>query len=629
MSKSTLIMILCGSLLALATSWWVAENIFHRAPITTDEQSYLLQAQLLSQGRIKYPPPSFVQPFRYPMVIVDAEHGWMSRYPPGHPLWMVPGIWMGEPYIMVALAAGVGVVLTAGAISALGGSVGLGVLLLLISPFFVFTYGTMMSHTSGLVGAAGMLLAYVRWRQSNRSVWAIIAGGLWAWLFLNRTYTALLMAIPFAVDALLHLWTQRTQRQAWVQTILFAGFACGGIALIMVYNYLALGHPLRMTYLFYDPTDKLGFGLRHYWPVYPGPEPVMHTVGRAFSDLKNNILLLDQWLLGVRGGLLVWLALAISGWSRRWSGLLLGSIVVVPLGYLLFWYPGWNETGPNYYFEVFPAMVVMASMGGARLWQWCRKRRGWAWAICALSLLLGGWLIPPFFADQAEFFQNQTRLRANALETMGVAPPQSLIMVDKRVVERAWRNHDLVFSPHGVEGNVIVARYMPASNRALFRYFSDFEPKRLIYKNAGFILDPIRDEPSPLDVTVPIADWHRITGTNVLYAGGNQRLVRVARPPDPPGPLMFRRYFYIYPGEFTFTLEVKASGPDVAELLLTEQGDKGRILKRMPLVEADEWTMMEVPLTMRKFLMLEPIIMYAGHGEVQIRHARIYERPSS
>lgn len=626
MFKYAAIWMIAGSLLASATSWWVGEAIFNRAPITTDEQSYHLQAELLSQGRIKYPPPPFIQPFRYPMVIVDAEQGWLSRYPPGHSFWLVPGIWLGEPYLMIALAAGVGVLLAALSVYVLGGSVVAAVLLLLVSPYYIFTYGTMMSHTSGFVAAAGMLLAYVLWRQRNHPVWAAVAGLAWAWLFLNRTYTALLIAVPFALDALFCLWRERRSRSAWAGTILFASFACGGIALILLYNYLALGHPLQMTYLYYDPTETLGFGLRHYAPVFPGPQPVEHTFAKALSDLKNNVLLLDQWLLGVRGGLVAWLILAIVGWSKRWSGLLLGSIVVVPIGYIFFWYPGWNETGPNYYFEVFPAMVVMAAMGVTRIRKWVGPHPWWLWGMCLLAIGVGVWKIPPFSRQQTDHFRGETSARAAVISTLREAPSQSLILIRPKITERAWRNHDLVFSPHGVDGDVIVARWMESSNRALLRYFHDFTPLLLVHAaDGGYALSPIEvEEAGPLDLTVPIGHWHRLTGSNETHPDDPRLAIRVARPGDEPGAIMFGRYFYLYPGRFILECDVRVTDASAAELQLGVQNEN-RMLDVVALPQATEWTTMHIELELDEFVMLEPVLMYHGHGKVEVARIRIRE----
>ena len=622
MNRRQAILIGCAALTAFLLSWWISEAVFHRAPITTDEQSYQLQAHLFAQGKIKYPPPPFIEPFRYGMVIVDKDVGWLSRYPPGHGLWMMFGVWLNNTYFMVALAAALGVLLTARAAQRIGASVPAVILLLLLSPFYVFMYGTTMSHVSGYLAAAGLLLAYILWQQREQPAWALVAGLCWAWLFLNRTYTAFLMAIPFAVDALWYLWTRRNARAFW-GTAFFAGAACFGIFVILIYNWVAVGNPLKMTYLFYDPTDKLGFGLRHHWPVFPAPQPVEHTLAKGLSDLKGNVLLLDQWIFGFRGGLLVWLALALVGWSKRWSLLFISSAVAVALGYVLFWYPGFNETGPNYYFEVYPALVLSAALGVAALWRRFEARRRVLIPVAAAAVLLWAVLAYPFVMEQARYLQGETRLRSKAINTLLNAPEKSLIFVQRRVVELAWPNHDLVFSPTGIEGGVVVARWIEASNRAVSRYFGEYEAVKLEKTEDGFYLSPMEKDP-PFDLTIPINSLHRVTGTNEWDADDPRMMIRVARPGDVAERLLFGRFYYLYPGRFVVEFDVRASEEGAATLDIALSETESVFLSK-PAPVSEEWQTVRFEFERDDFVIIEPRVFYHGTGEVQISRLRIAE----
>ncbi len=76
--------------------------------------------------------------------------------------------------------------------------------MLLASPWFLFTFGTLLSHTSGVSGRLRHAGAYLWWRQSERPAAAILAGLAWGFLCLSHTYSALLIALPFGLDA---LWT--------------------------------------------------------------------------------------------------------------------------------------------------------------------------------------------------------------------------------------------------------------------------------------------------------------------------------------------------------------------------------------------------------------------------------------
>ncbi|HMP74274.1 MAG TPA: hypothetical protein PKE55_13520 [Kiritimatiellia bacterium] len=622
MNPSRLALLLLFSLTTLLLTSWIASAIFQHAPITTDEQSYILQAHLFAEGKLKHPAPPSLQAFRYPMIILDGAAGWFSRYPPGHSLWLAPGVWIGSLYAMTALAAALGMALTLLCAHRLGVSLIATGLALLLSPFFLFTYGTLMSHTTGFVAAAAMLLGYILWQQTGRHRWALFAGIAWSWLVLNRTYTALLIALPFAVDALWFLWKNRTLRTAWIGTACFALSALGGVFALLLYNYLTLGDPFQMTYLYYDPSDKLGFGWRHNHPVFPAPQPVEHTLAKGLSDLRANLLLLDRWLFGFPGGLIVWAALTLIGWSRRWSLLLVSSAASVALGYVLFWYPGWNATGPNYYTEAQPALVLAAAFGVTALLQRYRSRPRARAALLATAMLAWVTASLAFTITYARDKRAYLEPRAKILAMFENAPPKSLIFVKREVIDYAWPNHDLVFNPRGVNGDVIVARWLGASNGALVRYFDDYTPKSFDISEDGVVsLGPMDDEPS-LRLFLDLGQQHRRTGTNLPHPEHPTALVRAANAAEhPPNWLLFGRTFSAYPSLFRVKvdLEILNAAPDDMVLTIDIAARSGREIiasrtfhgnhQREPVVFEFE---------MEHFLYIEPRAYFHGHGDVRI-----------
>ena len=249
-------------LVAFAAAWWLYRNVFHCAPITTDENSYVFQAYNFLAGVIARPLPPLSGLFFHEMIIQDDRAGWLARYPPGHPLWLLPGCLFHQPHLMVALAAA----LSVGVMARTGALFGrreawLAALLLLCSPFFLFTHGTLLGHTSGLLAALLLLYGFLRWQLTAAPGFAALAGFGWSWLLLNRTFTALWLAIPFGLYALLCLWQRWRDKSAWLGTVLFAATACAGIGGILLYNKLSTGQALLMTYLMYDPSEGPGFGL--------------------------------------------------------------------------------------------------------------------------------------------------------------------------------------------------------------------------------------------------------------------------------------------------------------------------------------------------------------------------------
>jgi len=624
----TSMFILVSAMAATLLSWGFASRVFHYAPITTDEQSYNLQAHLFAQGRLKYETPPMLQAFRSPMVILDDKVGWFSRYPPAHSFWLMPGVWFGSLYLMVALAAGLGVAfaaLTARRLNLPAGLVGLG---FLMSPFFLFTYGTLMSHTSGMMTSALMLFAYVLWKQDRKNVWAILAGLAWAFLFLNRTYTALLMAIPFALDSLWYLWRNRT-RDGLIGVVCFAGAACTGIAVVFIYNYLQVGHPLRMTYLYYDPSDKLGFGMRHNWPhVFPAPKPVEHTWTKGLHDVWNNLRLLDQWLFGFKGGLWVWGGLVVAGWRRAWSPLLLASVVLVWIGYILFWYPGWNETGPNYYVETLPAMFLLAAFGIQRVGTWLSRWPRVRMSVAGIGLALWVFFFSGFVSHHSRAFSDQLAICGHVMALLDEEQDPSLVFIRREDIQAIWPNHDLVFNKRGLAGPAIVARWLPASNAALMRYFANHTPKILQRVDAHtFSLVPLGMD-IHLDFDMAISSLFRETGTNEMDDSVEPaRLMRVAREADhTPGLLIHGRHYGVYPGRFRVDFLVRSPGSGTAPVTFEVTAENAqRVLVSDEVALSPDWHTVSLAWDSSEFLYVEPRVKYHGQGNVAIASVRIYD----
>ena len=139
------------------------------------------------------------------MIIQDADVGWLSRYPPFHSLWLVPGVAIGNPYLIVAFTAGLSLLFITRTVRSIGIRAGPVIVLLFCSPYFIFMHGTLLSHVSGLACISLMLWGYVSWLVKQRIYWLVVAGIGWGLLFMGRPYSEFLLAIPFGIHSLLVL----------------------------------------------------------------------------------------------------------------------------------------------------------------------------------------------------------------------------------------------------------------------------------------------------------------------------------------------------------------------------------------------------------------------------------------
>ncbi|MCA1807876.1 MAG: glycosyltransferase family 39 protein [Lentisphaerae bacterium] len=614
------------ALAAVALAAYSTTRVLCRTPLTTDEHSYIFQANTFLDGKLTRPCPPFTGFFHHKMIIAEKEVGWVSRYPPGHVLFLLPGAWLGDHHLSVMAGAGLALLLIAwaAALAGMGDARTAGArpdrtaavmagLLLLASPWFVFTYGTLLAHTSGMLATAALLAGYLVWRRYGRTLPALLAGLAWGWLCLNRTYTALLVALPFGLDALWLLWRRRDMRTLR-GVLFFAGAAAAGVAALLVYNQLILGNPFTMTYLYYEPLEALGFGRRHYGE---------HNLVKGLTILRNNLKLMDLWLWGVPGGVLLYLILFALGRPRLWL-VLLAPALAVPLGYVFFFHRGPHETGPGYYFEILPFVVVGAALGLRRIWTWLPGRAARRWAALVLVLLAAAGPVRHGLGAAREL-RALIEPRRELLAAKAAAPADALVFMvcpgprEDRPMDYA------VFNPRGLASAPLALAAADGSEIAVARYFPDRRPFRLHLARPPFLEAMDRD--APYGFSLNAANAHRLTGSNFREADDapTWRVARAGR--DKDGMLAFGNYRNICPGRFSAVFEVKTVGPadgPVAVLDVTTSGGR-RVLARME-VAAGRAGPVTLDFEVDEFLVIEPRVYYKGQGELWVRSMHVMER---
>jgi hypothetical protein len=254
------------------------------------------------------------------------------------------------------------------------------------SPIVVIQSGTLLSYvptlTLGLAATALMLRAL----RTRRALVAFLGGVLAGLSVFNRPFDALLFLLPVLAYILARLREQAARRVcAWA-----AAGMVGPVALMLAYNWAIMGGPLRFPYSVH-PQDTIGFGFRASF----GASGFHYGPSEALLGLGRNSYQALRWTIGGAAGLVV-AAVGVAAHRRNpkvW--ILLGWVVLFPLGYLFFW-TNWNISnfrlyevlGPFYYL---PSLVAAAMVAGAGLVAIARWRVGMALvaglAIATLSML--------------------------------------------------------------------------------------------------------------------------------------------------------------------------------------------------------------------------------------------------
>ena len=594
----------------------VGSKAFHHSFLTTDEGSYVFQANNFLDGLIAREAPPFGSTLQHQMIIQDADVGWLSRYPPFHSLWLVPGVAIGNPYLIVAFTAGLSLLFITRTVRSIGIRAGPVIVLLLCSPYFIFMHGTLLSHVSGLACISFMLWGYVSWLVKQRIYWLVVAGIGWGLLFMGRPYSAFLLAIPFGIHSLLVLNRNR-DLPTLTATGVFVLSSLSGVIGLLVYNYLAVGDPFTMTYFYYDSTEGLGFGMRH-----THGEPTYHTLGRGLIVLWENLKSFDLWLLGWRGSLAVVLILVMAGWRTYITPLLLGGIIVLPLGYVFFWYEGVQAAGPVYYFESLPFLMVGATMGIARMFSRLnsaeRLRR-------VISVVIGAALVigaTNHTYKSIRSLKSEYEQRRKLRRVIENAPPQSIVTLPN------WpRQLHFMLNAKGLESDPLVIKPNPHEWLGLTSSFPDRTPYRLVRGPNAHL---IKLKPSKrFVVDLPAASFKKDTGAMSEVNHINQVIAKAGA--DIPGAIGYGELIWLYAGSFKITYKgvVNDTGEQNEAVVvdLVEYGSN-KIIAKSEITNANSQFPAEFCIEVDKPVLIEPRIYFTGVVDAQFSGFRIDEAQS-
>ncbi len=592
-------------LLAAISSLFFSQWVFRYGIITGDEGSYLFQANNFLDGTIARECPLWFRELWYDMIILRPDAGWLSRYPPGHPIWLMPGVLLGFPHLMSAMAAAFSTLIMYRLGLRLRFPRLLLPILMMLSPYVLFMSGTLLSHSSALVWVSLMFWAYVVWRQEERWLFALISGLAWSAYFLNRTYSALLLAIPFGVDSLIMLTRRWRQREEWIGCISFAGSACVGIVLYLIYNHLSTGHATTATYLFYEPSENLGFGPRRTQGMV-----VHHSLEVGLQVLKENLLLLDRWLYGLPSLLPLSLLLGLIGWSKRWSLLLFAAVSMIPLGYVYFWFPGVRDVGPVYYYDMIGLLLLLPAFGVSRLWDWAAKQPRIRIGVSVALLLLIASSAGRFSWLEAQRLRSHLQVQVDVRRTLQELPKNSIVFFHG-FPRNEWRTIKL--NPKGMNSDPLLFADSAERTQALAASFPD--------RKAFILRFESRDELEELNIT-PVS--YVIPGThNNRFTGTNEGDLRVARESEhAEGYLSWGSHRYLPAGRIEIRCRYEGIGDSVEGSYLDLARHQGReiLIKEALTTDRNE---LRTFLDLKEPSRVELRVYYGGKGELQLREIEL------
>lgn len=339
---------------------------YERHPHIPDEVAYLLNAKYFAAGMLYMPPPPVPAAFDVDLMQLTATQ-WFSSMPPGWPAILALGARLDAAWLVNPLLAGVNIILVYLFLRELYPRriARLSLILLCLSPWYVFMGMNFMSHMFSLTAALCAALTVARVIRTGRLRWALIGGAALGVLSLTRPLEALLMAMLLAVWTM----TARTPGNRLVSTAALATASLAVGALTIPYNRALTGSATEFPLAAYVGThfppgsNDLGFGRNRGWG-WTGLDPRPgHDLLDVFINAGLNLFAVNVELLGWATGSLIFILLLFSRKLESSDYKMLAAIFGVAAIQSLYWFSGGPDFGARYWFLMIVPLVALVARG--------------------------------------------------------------------------------------------------------------------------------------------------------------------------------------------------------------------------------------------------------------------------
>jgi 4-amino-4-deoxy-L-arabinose transferase-like glycosyltransferase len=339
---------------------------YERHPHVPDEVGYLYHARYFAAGMLTMPTPPAPDALNIDLMTYEANR-WYSPVPPGWPMALALGVLFGVPWLVNPLLAGLNILAIYVFLQEIYDrrTARVAMLLLSISPWYVFMGMNFMTHTFTLTCALIAALAVAWARRTRKARWGWLGGFATGMVSLIRPLDGLVMA------GLLGLWAAGVGGQRLTASS-FAGLVLGSLMVgsaVLPYNYWLTGDPAEFplnAYFtkYYGPnTNALGFGPERGvgWSIDPFPG---HSPIDAFVNANLNIFSVNIELFGWSIGSLVFVILLLFSKAIRKSDYLMLAVMAAFFAvYSLYWFSGGPGFGARYWYLILVPCVALTVKG--------------------------------------------------------------------------------------------------------------------------------------------------------------------------------------------------------------------------------------------------------------------------
>ncbi|HOW58911.1 MAG TPA: glycosyltransferase family 39 protein [Candidatus Omnitrophota bacterium] len=467
---------------------WVNRHILHSFLSSADEHSCYFLAECLRKGKLYVEKPPLADFFK--VVNVGMRDGkWFSVYPPGWPLIWILGLqfnivdWLNPVMSSVAVFF---LYLSGKKLFGRSSAI-LGLTIMGLSPFFMFTAASYFSHGTCLLMIAIFLYSFLRWREAYAEGkdpvgWAIVCGIAVGYGLMTRYLTMAAIAGPFLLYHFLPIFFEwkgfKKQfpshgRFGWMPFSLKRPqlrkgdwIVIGSIGMFMILilaqNYLVTGKMLKPPTKYHQSWERLGFKKGHYTPI----DALVFLLGRIFY--------LMDWFAPAFVGCYLFL---MPGWMKRiredvLKNLFRLSMVFLAFAYFLYYSWGGNQWGPRYWWEGMPFLCIAVADWIVIRWRDGGLRiRKFLLVFVMASLATSGVL----FAKHAAFTEEASRQRRALFDLVEQTIHEpTIVFIHGHLGNRLIiAEEDSVRNSPFLDGRILYAHDLGERNKELFAAYPD------------------------------------------------------------------------------------------------------------------------------------------------------------
>lgn len=349
------------SLPVLAFTVWMAYGPLEGIPKGGDEAAYSIQSMIYARGEAAAPAPAVAVPrdlFPFRHFVFEGGR-WFTMYTPMHALVMAPFTRAGVSPLLGPLE---GVLALAGAFLLFRRMAGRTVartalVLMAVSPFFLFMAPTHMAHNTELALVAWALYLVVESTGRSRPGWLQAAAGFLLGLSLcTKPYTVVPWAVTITVALLLVL-----RSRAFAALGRIAAGALPPVLLLLAANRFYTGDPFEFAYDLARGGSLIGFGPDRAW--FPEYGDHAHTPLRGLMNLARQAGTGSTILLGWPFLSLLPPVFAFMDGPERRKWLLVAGSIAVFAPFMMLHYSASIDYGPRHYYTALPCFALLCAAG--------------------------------------------------------------------------------------------------------------------------------------------------------------------------------------------------------------------------------------------------------------------------